>query len=249
MPTYRYQKYNHWIYYTNDFGAGMILLPIYLIASFSLNISIFDREYMATSRTNYIMVATLAGITAFHILIALINIYLGASIYILPTFIFVVICFNYIIFLKLINKMNLLKPVNPVFVYIWFSTLIGSILYKYPLTKQLYNQLPISSDCFIVSAAANGHPHIVKSTINPNTGRIVNYQLYVFRTFETKLANSFPNIHRKLRFIYNRIGPCIAKQIRYKWQADVIYLLLKPLEWMVRLGLLIQSKSFGNKRL
>ncbi|MFK5971309.1 MAG: hypothetical protein QM487_14485 [Candidatus Marithrix sp.] len=248
MSYYRDQKNSHWIYYINDLQAGMTLLPIYLIASFSLTLSISNKEYMITSYVNYIMTATLAGIMAWYTLvtfIVILNVYrIEILMYLFFSIMFGIICFNYTIFLKIINKVNNFKPAtaNTLFIYFWFLPLIGSILAKYPLAKQVYNQLPANSDCFIVSAAANGHPHIVKSTINPNTGRIVNYQLHVFRTFETKIANFSPNIHRKLRLIYNRIGPCIAKRIHYKWQADMIYLLLKPLEWMVRLGLLIVHK-------
>ena len=228
-PEYRSED-DDWYDYIHLGWASMAIWPIYLFASISLTKAIYNIEYMITSIANYIMVITLAAISAWYMT--------------LTSLIFGFSCFNYIIFLIVIYRKNRFQPFNYLFLILgWLSILLFSIFEKIFIAKEFYNRLPYSiidyNDCFIVSAAANGHPKIVKSTINPNTGKIVNYQLYVFRTFEAKLASSFPNIHRKLRIIYNRIGPCIAKQIRYRWQADVIYLLLKPLELVVRLGLLI----------
>jgi hypothetical protein len=250
---YRGQKDSHWLYYILDKQAGLTLLPIYIVASISLAESIFNKEYMATSRENYVMVATLAAIMAWYTLI-LVMVY-GVSFnfnkeyflsFLFIILIFGVICFNYLIFLININKIGRLQPVNSLFIYVWFSTLIVSILAKYPLAKEVYNQLPEvppNSDCFIVSAAANGHPSIVQSWFEPNIGKPVNYQWYVFKTFEAMLANYYPWLHRRLRLIYNWIAPCIAKQIHYRWQADMVYLLLKPLEWIVRFGLVLTRNS------
>ena len=37
--------------------------------------------------------------------------------------------------------------------------------------------------------------------------------------------------------IYNWIGPIVARLIVFRWQADLVYLLLKPAEWIIRFGL------------
>ncbi len=228
-PEYRSENDN-WYDYIHLGWASMAIWPIYLFASISITKAIYNTEYMITSIANYIMVITLAAISSWYMT--------------LTSLIFGISCFNYIVFLIIIYRKNRFQPFNYLFlIFGWLSILLFSIFEKISIAKSFSNKLlpePLPlSDCFIVSAAANGHPRIVKSTINTNTGKIVNYQLYIFRTFEAKLASSFPKIHRKLRIIYNQIGPCIAKQICYKWQADMIYLLLKPLEWTVRLGLLI----------
>lgn len=89
------------------------------------------------------------------------------------------------------------------------------------------------NDCFVVSAAAKGHPKLVKSWIHPNIGKPVNRQWYTFKHFETLISVYFPKIHHILRYVYNRVGPFVAKRIHYTWQADLIYLLLKPLEWLI----------------
>jgi hypothetical protein len=237
---YRGEKGDHWFYYIHDEWAGLTLLPVYLIASISLAKAIFNGEYMATSRANYVMVATLAAIAAWYtfatLALRLTDSELGLFkiLAIIPA----ITCFNYLAFLVLIEKQGRLQPLNPSFAFIWFSTLVASLVVKYPLAKRIYEQLPEEippsyGDCFIVSAAAKGHPNIVQSWISPTLGKPVNRQWYVFKGFEMALAQQFPRLHRLLRRIYNRVGPFIAKQIRYRWQADLVYLLLKPAEWAV----------------
>ena len=159
--------------------------------------------------------------------------------------------FNYLIFLAIIGKKRRLQPISSLFAFVWFSTLIASLIAKYPLAKNIYEKLPKKmpdnyGDCFIVSAAAQGHPWIVQSWINPVIGKSVNYQLYRFKRFEVLLALYFPNIHRLLRDIYNRVSPLIARQIHYSWQADIVYLLIKPIEWAILVFIVLVS-SVKNK--
>ncbi len=39
--------------------------------------------------------------------------------------------------------------------------------------------------------------------------------------------------HQAVRSIYNRIGPVLAGLIVFRWQADLVYLLLTPAEWLL----------------
>ena len=40
-----------------------------------------------------------------------------------------------------------------------------------------------------------------------------------------------PHFHKLLRGVYDRYGFPIARVIKNKWMADLIYILMKPLEW------------------
>ena len=95
-----------------------------------------------------------------------------------------------------------------------------------------YSRLPTEAPprCFIVTAAAQGHPRLVGSR---DLGQAfpVNRQLQRLKAAELVLAVTLPRTHRRLRRLYNRVGPRVARGIHTAWLADVSYLLLKPLEW------------------
>lgn len=94
-----------------------------------------------------------------------------------------------------------------------------------------YSKLPLQnpSNCFVCSAAAHGHQRIVRSKLQ--SGTLVNRQMQRLKLLEFALQFLLPNCHRKLRAVYNRIGPSIAKLCRKShWTADVVYVGLKPIE-------------------
>ena len=88
---------------------------------------------------------------------------------------------------------------------------------------------------YLCTVAAGGHRRIVKPLRN---GRrhghevIVNRQLCVANAFEQLLEERTPRLHRAVRGLYDRCGYPIAKHIRTKAAADIVYLLMKPLEWL-----------------
>jgi hypothetical protein len=116
----------------------------------------------------------------------------------------------------------------------WSSFLFVSVMAKYPLARRLYDQLPDEppQECFVVTAASKGHPQLVGAWTDKGRGRLVNQQLLTLWKLEDWLTNRFPLFHRRLRKIYNRLGPTVARRIRYRWQADLVYLFLKPLEYL-----------------
>ena len=61
---------------------------------------------------------------------------------------------------------------------------------------------------------------------------IVNRQLCVANAFEQILEERMPNLHRNVRNFYDRYGFPVAKMIRSPYIADVIYIMMKPLEWI-----------------
>jgi hypothetical protein len=120
---------------------------------------------------------------------------------------------------------------------------IGSII----LAKQEYARLPETMpDCFVVSAALRGHQRFVGSfpAADRNGALLqVNRQLLTFRRFEALWMMVNPRTHRCFRKIYNKIGPLIAFRIRTAWTADMVFLLLKPAEWIAWLLLGLTKKQ------
>lgn len=88
---------------------------------------------------------------------------------------------------------------------------------------------------YLCTVAAGGHRNIVKPTrmgIRHGHPVIVNRQLLVANAFEQVLEEKTPGFHRQLRNFYDHYGFPIAKMIRRQWIADLIYFLMKPLEWL-----------------
>jgi hypothetical protein len=112
----------------------------------------------------------------------------------------------------------------------WVFSLIAS--------RRSYLGLPDSPPgCFIVSAAAKGHPRIVGPIRVLARGGVVqpvNGQLATFWEFEDLLRRALPRAHRRFRAVYNVWGYRAALLVRNPVVADVVYLGLKPFESLAR---------------
>lgn len=101
-------------------------------------------------------------------------------------------------------------------------------------SKRHYLSLPDNPpSCFVVTAALQGHELLVGpfSTIERRgVQRVVNSQLTTFWLFERLWALRCSRTHRSFRRFYNLIGPRIASRVKSPVAADLVYLLLKPLE-------------------
>lgn len=142
------------------------------------------------------------------------------------------------------------QPTKPVPLWMPIAWLTG-YLALWPLAIQrmlaFYATLPLEppDDCYIATAAAQGHPRIVGSRPGtPNNQTIhINHQLRVFKCFELGLMGVHPAGHRHLRTIYNHLGPRLARRLTNPYLADLAYLTLKPLEWLTRLFLRIANSD------
>jgi hypothetical protein len=88
-------------------------------------------------------------------------------------------------------------------------------------------------DCFVVTAASQGHPWLVGPLEpTPRGGRLrpANRQLRELWAFEDRLAARAPRLHRALRRIYDRVGPAVARRARGPWAADLLFVLIWPLQ-------------------
>ena len=110
------------------------------------------------------------------------------------------------------------------------------ILKMYKLYAALPPQPP--PDCYIATAAAQGHPQLVGSWLvrrtNGETMR-VNKQLQILKCAELALLAVKPGAHKMFRRVYDIIGKSLAKRMQNRLLADVAYLLLKPCDWLARL--------------
>lgn len=88
---------------------------------------------------------------------------------------------------------------------------------------------------YLCTVAAGGHRRIVKPLrlgIRHGHEVIVNRQLCVANAFEQVLEERTPRFHRIVRHFYDRYGYPVARHIRSPYTADIIYCLMKPLEWL-----------------
>lgn len=88
---------------------------------------------------------------------------------------------------------------------------------------------------YLCTVAAGGHRKIVKPLrkgIRHGHPVIVNRQLEIANAFEQVLEERTPRFHKAVRGFYDKYGFPLASLIRTKLAADVVYLLMKPLEWV-----------------
>jgi hypothetical protein len=117
----------------------------------------------------------------------------------------------------------------------WFAAY--AIGWRYDILKifEMYSSLPTQPpNCYIATAAAQGHPRFVGSyTVHRTDGLSmqVNGQLQRLKCAELALLAVSPHLHRLLRKIYDVAGKALAQRMTNPFVADVAYLLLKPAEW------------------
>lgn len=95
---------------------------------------------------------------------------------------------------------------------------------------------PVTYDAhYLCTVSLRGHEKLVKPTrygIRKGEKIVVNRQLCVANAFEQLIQERTPRFHRAIRNFYDTYGYPISKHINSAWSADVVYLLMKPLEWI-----------------
>lgn len=106
---------------------------------------------------------------------------------------------------------------------------------------------------YLCSVAANGHKKIVKPKRFGvrNGGKIIcNRQLLVSNAFEELLQERLPLVHKIIRKQYNKVGNVVHRYynvFNIKWFADLIYVLMKPLEFFFLLILYLFDRKPENR--
>lgn len=103
------------------------------------------------------------------------------------------------------------------------------------LSQQVAPQNAMFDEHYLCTVAAGGHENVVKPLrMGQRHGHrvVVNRQLCIANAFEQILEERTPKFHRAVRHFYDTYGFPVSRLIRTKGAADVVYVLMKPLEWV-----------------
>lgn len=93
---------------------------------------------------------------------------------------------------------------------------------------------------YLCTVAAVGNPKLVKPLrLGKRHGKIivVNRQLLIANAFEELIQDFSPKLHFIIRTNYDKYGFNISKKINSIFWSNIVYLLMKPLEWFFLLTL------------
>lgn len=88
---------------------------------------------------------------------------------------------------------------------------------------------------YLCTVAAGGHRKVVKPIrmgVRHGHRVTVNRQLCIANAFEQILEERTPRFHKHVRHFYDTYGFPVARLIRSRYVADMVYFLMKPLEWI-----------------
>ncbi len=114
------------------------------------------------------------------------------------------------------------------------------------LTGELAPPMITGDGHYLCTVSLRGHEKLVKPTrygIRKGEKIVVNRQLCVANAFEQLIQERTPRFHRAIRNFYDTYGYPISKHINNAWSADVVYLLMKPLEWVFLFVLYLFDKK------
>jgi len=103
---------------------------------------------------------------------------------------------------------------------------------------------------YLCTVASGGHKKIVKPLrYGKRCGHIiiVNRQLLTANAFEDLIAEKTPKFHRAVRTFYNKYGYPVSKHITNELRADIVYILMKPLEWIFLVTLYLFDSQPENR--
>ena len=119
-----------------------------------------------------------------------------------------------------------------------------------------YSKIPMPPEMvegdghYLCTVSAMGHKQLVKpvrSGIRHGERIVVNRQLLIANAFENILEQYTPNLHKRVRRFYDTYGYPVSRHIQTKQSADIVYLLMKPLEWLFLLVLYTVDRNPENR--
>ncbi|MDE5696781.1 MAG: hypothetical protein K2I96_05130 [Lachnospiraceae bacterium] len=110
---------------------------------------------------------------------------------------------------------------------------------------------PVAYDAhYLCTVSLRGHRKLVKPLrygMRRNEKIVVNRQLCVANAFEQMIQERAPGFHRAVRKFYDDYGYPISKHINTAFAADVVYLIMKPLEWVFVIALYMVETNPEDK--
>ena len=106
---------------------------------------------------------------------------------------------------------------------------------EWKLSQKVSPQNVYYDEHYLCTVAAGGHKKIVKPLrmgVRHGHKVVVNRQLCVANAFEQILEERTPRFHKAVRRFYDTYGFPVARLIKSRYIADMIYYLMKPLEWI-----------------
>lgn len=103
---------------------------------------------------------------------------------------------------------------------------------------------------YLCTVSLKGHKNIVKPIrmgIRHGERIVVNRQLCIANAFEDLIKEKTPKFHHFVRYIYDKYGYPLSKHINTSLQADITYILMKPLEWIFLIVLYIFDVKPENR--
>lgn len=134
----------------------------------------------------------------------------------------------------LFNKIKLNSLNIPIFALFFMIPVMGLYIIFYILSKEISPPNLYVNEHYLCTVAAYGHRNLVKPLrMGYRHGHkiIVNRQLLVANAFENLLEEKLPNLHKIIRNFYDKYGFPIAKLINTKIKSDIVYFLMKSLEY------------------
>lgn len=118
------------------------------------------------------------------------------------------------------------------------------------LSQKIAPQNAFYDEHYLCTVAAGGHKRVVRPMRNGERHGhriVVNRQLLIANAFEQLLEERLPRAHRRLRRFYDTYGYPLSRLIRTKRAADIVWLLMKPLEWIFLFTLYLFDVSPENR--
>lgn len=110
---------------------------------------------------------------------------------------------------------------------------------------------PVAYDThYLCTVSLRGHKRLVKPLrygIRWNEKIVVNRQLCVANAFEQMLQERTPRFHKAVRKFYDDYGYPISRHIHTAFAADIVYILMKPLEWIFIVVLYLVETNPENR--
>jgi hypothetical protein len=108
-------------------------------------------------------------------------------------------------------------------------------------------------DChYLCTVAARGHTWLARpERIGVRRGRpiVVNRQLAIANAFEDMLHERTPRFGAFARRVYDRLGLPVSRLIRGPWLADLVFIAMKPAEWLFFVALLLFDPRKPEERI
>ncbi len=108
----------------------------------------------------------------------------------------------------------------------------------------------VHEDHYLCTVALNGHYRIVRPIrYGKRHGEfiVVNRQLCIANAFEEYIQESVPIVHNNIRCFYDKYGYPLSKHITTPLRADLTYVMMKPLEWLMVAFLYLADQKPENR--